>query len=76
MGLRLLKIVVYRTVGALLGPALGTGENCTLVPVHAHRLRLGGVSLARAVLVYHQYPHASATRTARIRFWLRNVGLR
>jgi len=71
-----LKIaVVYLFLGALLGITMGIAQSFTLVPVHAHLLLLGWVSLALAGIVYHLYPLAAQTRLARIHFWLHNVGL-
>lgn len=76
MGLHFLKIaVVYLVVGALFGYTMGITQNFVLAPVHAHLLLLGWASLALAGLVYHLYPAASATKLARIHFWLHNVGL-
>jgi cbb3-type cytochrome oxidase subunit 1 len=76
MGLRFLKIaVVYLFAGALLGLYMGAVQQFILVPVHAHLLLLGWASLALAGLIYHLYPAASATRLARIHFWLHNLGL-
>ncbi len=76
MGLQFLKIaVVYLVIGAGLGLAMGIAENFALAPVHAHLLLLGWASLALAGLVYHLYPGASATRLARLHFWLHNLGL-
>ena len=76
MGLRLLKIaVVYLLVGALLGLVMGISGKFTLAPVHAHLGLLGWASLALAGLIYHLYPAASATRLAKLHFWLHNLGL-
>jgi hypothetical protein len=76
MGLRFLKIaVVYLLVGAVLGLFMGITQQFVLAPVHAHLLLLGWASLALAGLVYHFYPDASATRLARIHFWLHNAAL-
>lgn len=76
MGLNFLRIaVVYLFFGALLGLAMGITQSFALAPVHAHLLLLGWASLALAGLLYHLYPAASATRLARVHFWLHNVGL-
>lgn len=76
MGLNLLRIaVVYLFVGALMGLAMGITQKFVLAPVHAHLLLLGWASLALAGIVYHLYPPASATRLARLHFWLHNLGL-
>ena len=76
MAQRFLKIaVVYLFLGALLGIAMGIGQSFTLIPVHAHLLLLGWVSLALAGVIYHLYPLAARTRLAKVHFWLHNVGL-
>jgi cbb3-type cytochrome oxidase subunit 1 len=76
VGLSFLRIaVVYLVLGALLGGFMGATQQFTLAPVHAHLLLLGWASFALAGLVYHLYPAASATRLARIHFWLHNLGL-
>lgn len=76
MGVRCLKIaVVYLLLGALLGQGMGMAENFALSSVHTHLLMLGWATLALAGLVYHLHPAASATRLARIHFWLHNLGL-
>jgi cbb3-type cytochrome oxidase subunit 1 len=76
VGLNFLRIaVVYLFLGALLGLAMGITQKFVLAPVHAHLLLLGWASLALAGIVYHLYPPASATRLARMHFWLHNLGL-
>jgi cbb3-type cytochrome oxidase subunit 1 len=76
MGQRFLKIaVIYLVLGAFLGLGMGIKQNFALVPVHAHILLLGWASLALAGVMYHLYPAASATRLARLHFWLHNLGL-
>ena len=76
MAQRFIKIaVVYLFLGALLGITMGITQTFTLVPVHAHLLLLGWVSLALAGIVYHLYPLAAQTLLARIHFWLHNVAL-
>lgn len=76
MGLNFLRIaVVYLFLGALMGFAMGITQKFVLAPVHAHLLLLGWASLALAGIVYHLYPPASATRLARLHFWLHNLGL-
>lgn len=76
MGMRFLKIaVVYLLLGALMGGYMGFTQKFALAPVHAHLLLLGWASLALAGLVYHLYPAAAATLSARIHFWLHNLAL-
>lgn len=76
MAVRLLHVAaLYLVVGASLGMYVGITQNFSLVPVHAHVLLAGWLTLAVAGLVYHAYPAAAATRLARAHFWLHNLGL-
>jgi cbb3-type cytochrome oxidase subunit 1 len=76
MGLNFIRIaVIYLVIGTSLGIAMGISQRFTLIPVHAHVLLLGWVTLAIAGVVYHLYPVAANTRLARIHFWLHNLGL-
>jgi len=65
----------YLVLGAVLGLYMGTTENFTLTPVHAHILLAGWLSLAMAGVIYRLYPAASNTRLAKAHFWLHNLGL-
>ena len=76
MAHRFLQIaVIYLFVGALLGSAMGALQNFSLIPVHAHLLLLGWVSLALAGIIYHLYPYASKTLLAKLHFWIHNLAL-
>lgn len=67
--------VVYLVLGGCLGLVMGITQNFLLVPVHAHIVLAGWASLAVMGLIYGQYPRSSATRLARLHFWLHNIGL-
>ena len=67
--------VAYLVVGGCLGLFMGITEDFTLVPVHAHLLLAGWVSLAVMGLIYKQYPASATTRLAKLHFWLHNMGL-
>ena len=76
MAARFIQIaVIYLVLGALLGLGMGIGQNFTLVPVHAHLLLAGWLTLAMAGVVYHLYPAAAATKLAKTHFWLHNIAL-
>lgn len=76
MAQRFLQIaVVYLFIGAGLGIWMGIAENFALVPVHAHLLLLGWVTLALAGVIYHLHPQAAATRLAKLHFWIHNLAL-
>ena len=76
MAARFIQIaVIYLVIGALVGLAMGISGNFTFVPVHAHVLLAGWLSLAMAGVIYHLYPAAASTRLAKGHFWLHNLGL-
>lgn len=76
MSQRFLKLaVVYLVIGACLGLYMGINKAFTLVPVHAHLLLAGWVSLALAGLIYHLFPAAAASPLAKVHFWLHNLAL-
>jgi hypothetical protein len=66
---------LYLILGAALGLYMGINENFVLMPVHAHILLAGWLSLAMAGVIYRLYPAASDTRLAKAHFWLHNLGL-
>lgn len=66
---------VYLVLGACLGLYMGMNKNFALMPVHAHILVAGWLSLAMAGVIYRLYPAASDTRLAQAHFWLHNLGL-
>ena len=67
--------VVYLIVGVGLGIVMGSTEDFTLRPVHAHLNLLGWATLALAGLIYSVYPDAGKSRLARAHFWLQNLSL-
>jgi hypothetical protein len=66
---------VYLVLGATLGLYMGITQNFALIPVHAHILLAGWLTLAMAGVIYRLYPAASDTRLAKTHFWLHNLGL-
>jgi cbb3-type cytochrome oxidase subunit 1 len=76
MAARFIQIaVIYLVIGGIMGLGMGISSNFSLVPVHAHVLLAGWLSLAMAGVVYHLYPAAATTRLAKAHFWLHNIGL-
>lgn len=67
--------VIYLVVGACLGMYMGITQNFSLMPVHAHVLLAGWLTLAMSGVVYKAFPAATGTRLARVHFWLHNLGL-
>ena len=76
MSERFVKIaVVYLVLGACLGLYMGLSQNFVLMPVHAHVLLAGWLTLAMAGVLYRLFPAAAGTRLAHAHFWLHNLGL-
>lgn len=66
---------IYLVVGASLGMYMGVTKNFSLMPVHAHVLLAGWLTLAMASMVYKAFPAAAGTKLAKANFWLHNLGL-
>lgn len=76
MSERFVKIALaYLVLGASLGIYMGISQDFTLMPVHAHILLAGWLTLAMAGVLYRLYPAAAGTRLAQAHFWLHNLGL-
>lgn len=76
MSERLIKIsAIYLVLGACLGMYMGISQDFRLVPVHAHVLLAGWLTLAMAGVLYRCWPAAADTRLATAHFWLHNLGL-
>ncbi|MUK88829.1 cytochrome-c oxidase [Ornithinibacillus sp. L9] len=76
MGNTLIKISIwYFIVGVTLGLYMSMAHNYNLTGVHVHVNLLGWVSLAIAGIFYNLYPHLVETVSAKIHFWLHNIGL-
>lgn len=67
--------VVYLLLGVALGIFMGTSQNFTLRPVHAHVNLLGWATLALAGLIYSVFPEAGNSKLAKAHFWLMNLAL-
>jgi hypothetical protein len=73
---RLLRIaVLYWVIAVAWGVYMGSKEDFTDIPVHAHLNLLGWVSLALCGLIYVVMPRLAETRLAQVHFWLHNLGL-
>lgn len=70
----LLLATILLTCGAVLGIVMGTREDFTLVPVHAHLNLAGWASLALFGLTYRAYPELAATNLARYHFIVSATG--
>ena len=76
MSERFVKIALaYLVLGASLGIYMGISQDFVLMPVHAHILLAGWLTLAMAGVLYRLYPAAAGTRLAQAHFWLHNLGL-
>ncbi|HEX5238071.1 MAG TPA: hypothetical protein VFW39_06375 [Sphingomicrobium sp.] len=70
----LLLATVLLVCGATLGIVMGSREDFTLVPVHAHLNLAGWASLALFGLTYRAYPQLAATKLATYHFFVSGVG--
>lgn len=76
MGNKLIKIsVVYFMIGIAFGLYMSIFHVFNLATVHVHLNLLGWMSLAIAGIFYKLYPHLAHTSSAKIHFWLHNIGL-
>jgi cbb3-type cytochrome oxidase subunit 1 len=76
MGNTLIKIsVIYFLIGITLGLYMSIGHDYVLTGVHVHINLLGWVSLAIAGIFYKLFPHLAQSATAKVHFWLHNIGL-
>jgi hypothetical protein len=64
----LLLATVLLICGATLGIVMGSREDFTLVPVHAHLNLAGWASLGLFGLTYRAYPQLAATKLAKWHF--------
>jgi hypothetical protein len=64
----LLLATILLICGAVLGIVMGSREDFTLVPVHAHLNLAGWASLALFGLTYRAYPQLAANRLAGLHF--------
>lgn len=70
----LLLATLLLICGAVLGIVMGSREDFTLVPVHAHLNLAGWASLALFGLTYRAYPQLAATRLAPWHFIISAIG--
>ena len=70
----LLLATLLLICGAILGIVMGSREDFTLVPVHAHLNLAGWASLALFGLTYRAYPQLAATRLAPWHFVISAIG--
>lgn len=76
MGIKLIKIaVVYFLIGISLGLYMSSTHVFNLATVHVHINLLGWVSLSIVGIFYILFPNLAKTSTAKIHFWLHNIGL-
>ncbi|SES67236.1 hypothetical protein SAMN05216389_101348 [Oceanobacillus limi] len=76
MGNTLIKIAIwYFLIGVTLGLYMSMAHNYNLTGVHVHVNLLGWVSLAITGILYNLYPKLAQTTSAKVHFWLHNLGL-
>jgi hypothetical protein len=63
-------------VGAIaLGIAMAASHDFRLKGLHVHLHMLGWVSMSLFGIIYRLFPHAAASRLARLHFWLYQLAL-
>ncbi|KMY51825.1 cytochrome-c oxidase [Peribacillus loiseleuriae] len=76
MGIKLIKIgVVYFLIGIFFGLYMSVTHEFVLKTVHVHMNLLGWVSLSLVGILYHLFPQLAQTTSAKIHFWMHNIGL-
>lgn len=76
MGIKLIKIgVVYFLIGIFFGLYMSAAHVFTLATVHVHLNMLGWMSLSLVGIFYYLFPHLAKTKSAKIHFWMHNIGL-
>src|SRR5699024_1424378 len=76
MGRMLIKIsVVYFSIRIAYGLYMSIVHVFTLTTVYVHMNLLGWMSLAIACIFNHLYPNLAKNASAKIHFWLHNIGL-
>ncbi|MBS4196073.1 cytochrome-c oxidase [Lederbergia citri] len=76
MGIKLMKIaVVYFLIGVSFGLYMSFTHVFKLATVHVHINLLGWMSLSIAGIFYILFPKLAQTSTAKVHFWLHNIGL-
>ncbi len=66
--------IVFLIVGMLLGISMGTREDFTLAPVHAHLNLVGWVTMFLFGLWYRGAPAVATTTIASVHYWIALVG--
>jgi len=61
--------MVWILVGVTLGIGMAATHDHSLFPAHAHINLLGWVSMGIFAFFYRLWPHAAATKLAKIQFW-------
>ncbi len=66
--------IVFALCGMALGIWMGTNENFTLAPLHAHINLVGWASLMLFGLFYRGAPQSASTMAAKIHYWVALLG--
>ena len=67
--------IIYALIGMLLGLSMAISNDHTQHVTHAHIMLAGWVSTALFAFFYHQFPVLSASKIARVHFWLQTVSV-
>ncbi len=67
--------VVYVSIGMLWGIHMGSTQDFTLAPAHAHLNLVGFVTMSLMGIFYHLTPRAAASILSRVHFGLATLGV-
>ena len=67
--------VVYVSIGMLWGIQMGSTQDFTLAPAHAHLNLVGFVTMSLMGIFYHLTPRAAASILSRVHFGLATLGV-
>jgi hypothetical protein len=70
----MLTAIVFVILGMLLGIWMGTNENFTFAPVHAHLNLVGWVTMFLFGLWYRGVPAIASSTIASVHYWVAVVG--
>ena len=67
--------VIYVSIGMLWGIQMGSTQDFTLAPAHAHLNLVGFVTMSLMGIFYHLTPRAAASILSRVHFGLATLGV-
>ncbi|QJD86901.1 hypothetical protein [Cohnella herbarum] len=65
---------IYSLIGALIGSDMAGREDYAMIPVHAHILVVGWLTLFAYGMFYYVFKEISMVRTAKLQAWTSLIG--